>query len=57
MDNTTAIIDLAKDNALLIRCLEDVLLALESGYCAFPESKFYIFNDIIKKIAELKKEN
>jgi len=57
MDNTTAIIELAKENALLRRCLADVLLALESDNCAFPESKFYVFDDIIKKIVELKKKN
>lgn len=54
MDNTTAIIDLAKENALLRRCLADIALSLMSKnkitVLSYPliEESGYIFREINK---------
>ncbi|MCT3817104.1 hypothetical protein HZQ56_14210 [Elizabethkingia anophelis] len=54
MDNTTAIIDLAKENALLRRCLGDIALSLMSknkiSVLSYPliEEAGYIFREINK---------
>ncbi|KGO08569.1 hypothetical protein KS04_18500 [Elizabethkingia miricola] len=54
MDNTTAIIDLAKENVLLRRCLADIALSLMSKnkitVLSYPfiEESGYIFREINK---------
>lgn len=54
MDNTTAIIELAKENVLLRRCLTDIALSLMSKnkitVLSYPliEESGYIFREINK---------
>jgi|GEM_PF-5339305 len=56
MDDISRVIELAKTNTILYRCLEDIYIILTSEKTTIPKSDIHIFNEILIELKSLKEK-